>query len=273
MCKVARTHSRGTNHPTIKDQRFQTRTLYIQYYLVYHSSIPHLKHHIDNFMETVSAPIQLLPFWLVEASTLLYCTRLNWDHLPKYQQASKYKRLQKPQNNHIWRQRQQFDKLHRTAAPWNLVVYLILTDDENKHPQPPLEIGKTEALQVGPSLTNPKSKSNKKVHKDPFFKLDIFYKLLLKSGLKTISSHQPLLAFKLYQPLKGRTCSMKTTPWNHMDRHGPTPPSISPCPVTVLWRLRCYSWEPSKPRRLWPPDGEPISRLKGQGNGHISRWW
>lgn len=117
------------------------------------------------------------------------------------------------------------------------------------------------------SWTNPhpsKSKSNKNVHKDPF-KSDIIYMLFWKSGLKTISSQPPLLAFKIYQPLKGRNCSMKTTPWK---RHGPTPLSISPCPVTVPWRLRCYSWEPSKPRRLWPPDDEPISQLKGQGNGH-----
>lgn len=92
--------TRPPNHKG-PDQRFQTRTLYIQYYLVYHSSIPHLKHHIDNFMETVSAPIQLLPFWLVEASTLLYCTRLNWDHLPKYQQASKYKFFKTTKQSYI----------------------------------------------------------------------------------------------------------------------------------------------------------------------------
>ena len=83
--------------------------------------------------------------------------------------------------------------------------------------------------------------------------------LFWKSGLKTISSHQPLLAFKTLPTIKRNELLHQNY---SMKPHGPTPLSISPCPATVLWRLRCYSWEPSKPRRLWPPDGEGISQNK-----------
>ena len=52
-------------------------------YLIYRSSIPHFKHHIDNFMETVSAPILFVTSPSGWGIYIIYCTRLNSDHISK----------------------------------------------------------------------------------------------------------------------------------------------------------------------------------------------